>query len=193
MDARPRLAALRPLCVGSGARTAGQHHGRLAPAFELAFHFNREARQPNKIVPCKWAGTANKGSGLRGADGVVMACTATLAGRCSPCASLTPCCASPATRAAASRRSTPAVFPVTLPAWLMEAFTAPSDAVYEPFAGAGTTMLAGQRTGRRVLAMELAPAYVDLALERWRRAYPTLPPVRVERGKAASTGENSFP
>ena len=39
------------------------------------FHFNREARPPNKIVPCKWAGTPNKGSGLRAADGEVKAYT----------------------------------------------------------------------------------------------------------------------
>jgi hypothetical protein len=49
-----------------GPGLPGDWNGRLAPAFELIFHFNREARQANKIVPCKWAGTPNKGSGLRG-------------------------------------------------------------------------------------------------------------------------------
>ena len=46
-----------------GPGLPGDWNGRLAPAFELVFHFNRTARQANKIIPCKWAGTPNKGSG----------------------------------------------------------------------------------------------------------------------------------
>lgn len=34
----------------------GDWAGRLAPRHEFLFHFNREARKPNKTVPCKWAG-----------------------------------------------------------------------------------------------------------------------------------------
>jgi adenine specific DNA methylase Mod len=41
------------------------------------------------------------------------------------------------------------------------------DAVYEPFAGSGTTMIAAELTGRRCLAIELAPNYVDVAVRRW--------------------------
>lgn len=41
------------------------------------------------------------------------------------------------------------------------------DAIYEPFSGSGTTIIAGEITGRRVLAMELSPSYVDVAVERW--------------------------
>ena len=54
-----------------GPGLPGDWNGRLAPAFEFVFHFNRQARQANKIVPCKWAGTPNKGSGLRAADGTI--------------------------------------------------------------------------------------------------------------------------
>lgn len=43
----------------------------------------------------------------------------------------------------------------------------PGDAVYEPFSGSGTTIIAGEMTGRRVFAMELNPAYVDIAVKRW--------------------------
>ena len=43
----------------------------------------------------------------------------------------------------------------------------PGDAVYEPFSGSGTTIIAGEMTGRRVLAIELSPAYVDVAVLRW--------------------------
>jgi DNA modification methylase len=44
----------------------------------------------------------------------------------------------------------PAVFPVALPEFLMRAYTDEGDVVFEPFGGSGTTILAGQRSGRRV-------------------------------------------
>ena len=40
-------------------------------------------------------------------------------------------------------------------------------AVYEPFSGSGTTIIAAEMTGRRCLAIELSPAYVDVAVLRW--------------------------
>ncbi|PWJ10506.1 DNA methylase [Jannaschia seohaensis] len=40
-------------------------------------------------------------------------------------------------------------------------------AVYEPFSGSGTTLIAAEITGRACLAMELDPAYVDVAVQRW--------------------------
>lgn len=40
-------------------------------------------------------------------------------------------------------------------------------AVYEPFSGSGTTIIAGEMTGRCVYAIELNPAYVDVAVTRW--------------------------
>jgi len=40
-------------------------------------------------------------------------------------------------------------------------------AVYEPFSGSGTTIIAGEMTGRHVYAVELNPAYVDVAVKRW--------------------------
>lgn len=41
------------------------------------------------------------------------------------------------------------------------------DAVYEPFSGSGTTIIAAETTGRRCLAMEVDPGYVDVAVLRW--------------------------
>lgn len=41
------------------------------------------------------------------------------------------------------------------------------DYVYEPFNGSGTTIIAAEQCGRHMLAMELAPEYVDLAVRRW--------------------------
>jgi DNA modification methylase len=40
-------------------------------------------------------------------------------------------------------------------------------AVYEPFSGSGTTIIAGEMTGRCIHAIELNPAYVDVAVKRW--------------------------
>jgi DNA modification methylase len=165
-----------------GPGLPGDWNGRLAPAFELVFHFNREARPPNKIVPCKWAGTPNKGSGLRAADGEVKAYTHIGL----PVQEMRiPDSVLRITRHKGRGIETehPAVFPVALPEFLMRAYTDDGDVVFEPFGGSGTTILAGQRTGRRVRAIELAPAYVDLAIARWRMLHPDLPVTLADDGR----------
>lgn len=43
----------------------------------------------------------------------------------------------------------------------------PGDVVYDPFLGSGTTLIAGEMTARSVRAIELLPAYVDVAVRRW--------------------------
>jgi len=45
--------------------------------------------------------------------------------------------------------------------------SSPGQAVYEPFSGSGTTIIAGETTGRAIHAIELNPAYVDVAILRW--------------------------
>ena len=40
-------------------------------------------------------------------------------------------------------------------------------AVYEPFSGSGSTIIAAETTGRSCHALELDPAYVDVAVLRW--------------------------
>lgn len=45
--------------------------------------------------------------------------------------------------------------------------SAVGDAVYEPFSGSGTTIIAAETTGRACCAMELDPRYVDVAVLRW--------------------------
>jgi DNA modification methylase len=42
-----------------------------------------------------------------------------------------------------------------------------NDLVLDPFAGSGTTILAAHRTGRLCAALEIDPAYVDVAIRRW--------------------------
>lgn len=45
--------------------------------------------------------------------------------------------------------------------------SSPGQAVYEPFSGSGTTIIAAEQTGRCCYAVELNPAYVDIAINRW--------------------------
>ena len=45
--------------------------------------------------------------------------------------------------------------------------SSPGQAVYDPFVGSGTTIIAGEMAGRSVYALELNPAYVDVAVIRW--------------------------
>ena len=57
--------------------------------------------------------------------------------------------------------------PVECMKWPIENNSSPGQAVYEPFSGSGTTIIAGEMTGRPIYAIELSPAYVDVAVERW--------------------------
>jgi DNA modification methylase len=45
--------------------------------------------------------------------------------------------------------------------------SSPGQAVYEPFSGSGTTIIACEMEGRICHAIELNPAYVDVAVKRW--------------------------
>ena len=45
--------------------------------------------------------------------------------------------------------------------------SSPGQAVYEPFSGSGTTIIAAEATGRVCHAIEISPAYVDVAILRW--------------------------
>jgi len=47
--------------------------------------------------------------------------------------------------------------------------SSPGQAIYEPFMGSGTTLIAAETTGRVCLGIELNPAYVDVAVERWQQ------------------------
>ena len=63
--------------------------------------------------------------------------------------------------------------------------SSPGQAVYEPFSGSGTTIIAGEMTGRCIYAMELSPEYCDVAVERWQN-------FTGERAELEGSGEN-FP
>ena len=45
--------------------------------------------------------------------------------------------------------------------------TRQSDLVLDIFLGSGTTLVAAERAGRRFRGVEIDPAYVDVAMDRW--------------------------
>ena len=61
----------------------------------------------------------------------------------------------------------PTVKPTKLIADAILDSTAPGDIVLDGFLGSGTTLLAAVQTKRRAFGMEIDPAYVDVALNRW--------------------------
>jgi DNA modification methylase len=66
--------------------------------------------------------------------------------------------------------------------------TKAGDLCYEPFSGSGSQIIAGEREGRRVYAVEISPAYVAVTLERFQEATGEKPkleadPVASERSE----------
>lgn len=43
----------------------------------------------------------------------------------------------------------------------------PSDSIYDPFLGSGTTLIAAEQLGRKCYGIELNPAYCDVIVKRW--------------------------
>ena len=171
------------------APVPGDWAGRLGPRHEFIFHFNRKARKPNKTVPCKHAGSyqhlRGDGSGgdLRNPDG-------TLGDWChahKPTQEYrVPDSVIPVMRqrgAIGKDIDHPAVFPVALPEFAMQSYTDVGDIVLEPFSGSGTSIIAAEQAGRRMRAVELAPAYVDVAVKRWLLKFPHIMPTLKATGQ----------
>ena len=49
----------------------------------------------------------------------------------------------------------------------IEVYSAKGNIVLDPFCGSGTILIAAERTGRKARALEIDPAYVDVAIRRW--------------------------
>jgi DNA modification methylase len=45
----------------------------------------------------------------------------------------------------------------------------PGQAIYDPFLGSGTSLIAAEMSGRVCYGLELDPAYVDVIVRRWER------------------------
>jgi hypothetical protein len=73
----------------------------------------------------------------------------------------------------------PTVKPTGLVADAIQDVTRRGDLVLDLFLGSGTTLMAAERTGRRFRGLDIDPAYVDVAIERW-SARTGLKPLREE-------------
>jgi DNA modification methylase len=175
-----------------GVTVPGDWNGRLAPRHEFIFHFNRQSRKPNKIVPCKYAGQdvhlrsdGTSSGGLRSKDGERSGWNhegqPTQDYRIPDSVITVMRQRGPIDRE--REIDHPAVFPLGLPKFVMEAFSNTGEIVFEPFAGSGTTILAGEACDRRVMAAELAPEYVDVAVIRWIKNHPDIVPVLEATGQ----------
>lgn len=150
-----------------GPGLPGDWNGRLAPSHEFIFHFNRVAERARKTKDAKHAGEILSGGGLREASGVVKPKT----GHGRPIQDQH----IPDSVVRVMRHkgglgdagSHPAPFPVDLVTELLTAFSDAGDVVFEPFCGSGTSIVAAEKNGRRCLAMEVSPAYCDVAIKRW--------------------------
>lgn len=65
------------------------------------------------------------------------------------------------------KRVHPTQKPIALYRWIIEEKTEPGALVYDAYGGSGPTLLACEKLGRRARVMELAPAYVDVIVQRW--------------------------
>jgi DNA modification methylase len=63
----------------------------------------------------------------------------------------------------------PTVKPVALVVDAIKDCSRRGDIVLDPFAGSGTTVIAAEKSRRRARAIEIDPAYVDVAIKRWQR------------------------
>jgi DNA modification methylase len=164
-----------------GPGMPGDWNGRLAPSFEFVFHFNRQSRKPHKIVPCKHAGQEmhlradGSSSAMRQKDGTINGWTH--AGQPTQEHRIPDSVIRIMRHKGTIGKDIdhPAVFPVALPAFVIEAFTDAGDLVFEPFCGSGSSLLAAQRTGRNARAVEIAPEYVDVAVKRFLQNFPGIP------------------
>lgn len=63
----------------------------------------------------------------------------------------------------------PTVKPVAMVADAIRDCSNRNAVILDPFGGAGTTMIAAERTGRQARLIEIDPLYVDISVERWQR------------------------
>jgi len=135
----------------------GEWSGRLAPAFEFIFHFNRKTDSCNKWIETKETSRNRKHSkspGMRDADGTVGKWYSH-------------------DKTGQDFKVPDSVIRITSastagwPEFGCKTWTQEGDIVYEPFAGSGTTIIACDKTKRQCRAMEIAESYIDIAVARY--------------------------
>ena len=150
-----------------GPGLPGDWNGRLAPSHEFIFHFNRDAMRANKTVASKHAGKTLGGGGLRNADGVVKRKTGH-GNAIQPMKIADSVFRVMRHKGGLGKAGKhPAVFPVALVEEALAAYSKEGDVVFEPFCGSGTQVIAAEKLARHCFAIDIDPAYVDVAVRRW--------------------------
>ena len=147
----------------------GDYHGRLARSHEWVFHFSQKHSGANKWIETTGESLKRgvKGKRFRQKDG-------SLKELGSPDTVGQPYKIPDSVirvRREMARgihtESHPAVFSIEFAEFGIQTWSNPSDTVYEPFLGSGTTIIACERLGRKCRAVEISPAYVAVAIQRW--------------------------
>ena len=71
--------------------------------------------------------------------------------------------------------------------------SSPGQAVYDPFLGSGTTLIAAETTGRVCLGIEIDPLYVDVAVRRWQAFTGKQATLRADRRKFDGVAAERLP
>jgi len=149
-----------------GSGLPGDWNGRLAPSHEFVWHFNKQAKRPEKWIETTQESQNRKGKsvpiGFRKEGGSVPASSPETIGQ----PFKIPDSVIRISRCPVDGRNHPATFPVALPFFAIRSWPG---VVFDPFLGSGTTMIAAEQLGRRCYGMEIEPRYVDVAVRRWQK------------------------
>lgn len=152
-----------------GFGAPGNWHGRLAPSHEFVFHFAKSASQSNKWVEKqeKYVKARRKDPQFRQKDGSLKKATSPLASLQKNKVADSVIRVTPEMARGTHTKGHPAVFPVALCEYIYKSFAKVGDIIYEPFCGAGTSVVACEQFGAKCYGMEIDPAYVDVIVTRW--------------------------
>ena len=152
---------------------AGDWNGRLAPAHEFVFHFNRQPRRPNKTKRTQGHDLGRKihGPGVRKPDGSSAAKTGH-GDDVQPFKIPDSVLRLPRDTAnVGAHVAHPARFPVAFATELVAAYSGPGETVLDPFMGSGTTGVTCANLGRKFIGCEIDPGYFDIACRRIEEAH----------------------
>lgn len=132
---------------------------------EFIFIFGRERRALNKTVPNKTAGRVSRPSD-RQADGTLQRKHAVQVAERRALGTMVSIPSRVDVNAGVEREH-PAIFPVGIATAYMEAASDRGDAVFDPFSGSGTVLIAATQLDRVGRAIEIFPKYCQIAIDRW--------------------------